>query len=209
MPRCGVTNARLYVFWDKALESGHASLLFQNKLQLKAIIMHRHSASFNVGITRYLLINALYVKSPLFETIRRDPMCHVIRRLQESCTLFELPPPHRRGTPGHPRQYEDKQDQLVDSTGPDGACELVLYGVACEFKMLSKVVKNRKYAAAVRIIISQFEETRSAKQPLFLCTDTTLDLGQALQLFAARFSLKNALWLRYLRMFLLAQCWLR
>jgi hypothetical protein len=226
--RCYVTDAELYMPMDKTLESDRDTLAFENKLQLGALMTHRHADSFEADIVRYQLVDALYVKNPFLEAVRRDPMCHVLGRLQKNRALFELPPEKEPGTPGRPKKYGEKWAWKADFERRAEPCELVLYGKTRKLKVLSKTVKIRKYDDPVLIIISQFADAPKSKPTLFLCTDATLDAKVALQLYAARFSLEEAIkdlrqacgfgtemvrgkcqWLRYVRMFLLAQCWLR
>lgn len=226
--RSYVSDAELYIPMDKALESEKDSLAFETKLELGALMAHRHADSFDPDITRYQLVDALYVKNPFLVAIRRDPNCHVIGRLQKNRALFELPPEKEPGTPGRPKKYGDRWDWKADFERYDGVDEVMLYGKKRKLKVLSKTVKIRQYDDPVRIIISQFVDASRSKPTLFLCTDTTLDATIALQLYAARFSLEEAIkdlrqacgfgtemvrgrcqWLRYVRMFLLAQCWLR
>jgi hypothetical protein len=226
--RCYVTDAELFVPMDEAEESGHDSLAYETKLGLGALMCHRHADSFEPDMVRYQLVDALYVKNPFLEAIRRDPMCHVIGRLQKNRALFELPPPKEPGTPGRARKYGERWDWQAAFEAESTCCELLLYGTSRKLKVLSKRVKIRRYDDEVLVIVSQFADDPRSKPTLFLCTDTSLDAQVALRLYAARFSLEEAIkdlrqatgfgtemvrgrrqWLRYVRMFLLAQCWLR
>lgn len=226
--RCYVTDAELYVPWEQALESGQDTLAYESRLQLGAMMIHRQAESFETDVTRYQLVDALYVKNPFLHAVRRDPNAHVIGRLQVNRALYELPPEKVPGTPGRPKKYGDRWHWKKDFEDQAQTHEVNLYGRKRRIKVLSKTVKIRKFDDPVLVIISQFVDDPKSKPTLFLCTDTGLDGIVALQLYAARFSLEEAIkdlrhvvgfgsemvrgrqqWLRYVRMFLLAQCWLR
>lgn len=97
------------------------------------------------------------------------------------------------GSPGRPKKYRGKWDWQADFKRGAEACDLVLYGSTRTLKIFTKVVKIRNYDDPVRLIVSQFVNQPKTKPTLFLCTDTDLEAGVALRLYAARFSLEEAI----------------
>jgi hypothetical protein len=183
-------DAQLWVPFKRAKESEHDTLPYESKLSLAAMMLDSQRAWLDPETERILLVDALYPKASFFAALSRQPKTYLIGRLANNRAVF-LPPGERiSGQKGRPRIYGARVDWKVQFEAHRRSHELRLYGREVEVELWGMTGRVRGYAHDVRLVVSKLPKS---KPHLFLCTDLSLSDAEIIRLYAARFSIEEAI----------------
>jgi hypothetical protein len=226
--RCFLIDNELYLSESESEEANKDTLPFETRHHLAGLMMERYGHQLQDEEWLYVLCDAWYTKNPFLNWTRKRDRTHIIGRLQLNRVLYELPEPKEPGTPGRPRKYGERWDwsQVFEEEAVE--VEQFHYGQKRRIKYIAKKVRITKFEDSVLVVAARYSDVKNSSPVLFLCTDTDLDPAAVVELYSARFSEEEAIkdmrqvlgwgtervrgkrrWLRYMRMMLLASCWLR
>lgn len=189
--RAHLCDAELWVPLKRSCESGQDTLPYETKAGLLDLMMSRQGEHLDEPLERLLVVDSLYAKAPFLQAMRQQEHTHVLGRLASHRVVFETPPPRPPGKRGAPRKYGDKIDwkkQFAEHAQP---VELPLYGRRVKARLWAMTGRVCKSPHEVRLVVCQLEGVR--KPGLFLCTDPTLEDAEIVELYGARFSIKEAI----------------
>ena len=189
--RTHLCDSELWVPIKRSIEGGHDTLPYESKAALGALMLARQREHLPEQTERLVLADSLYAKAPFLNAVRRDPNTHVLGRLAHNRVVFQTPPPRQAGRPGAPRKYGQQVDWKAEFAQKSKAVELEMYGRRINARVWSMVGRVKKYGQDVLLVVSQLEY--ASKPSLFLCTDTSLEQTQVLELYGARFSIEEAI----------------
>ena len=189
--RTHLSDFKLWVPSKRSTESGHLTLPYESKSALGVLMLKRQRELLAPALERLVLVDSLYAKAPFLNAVRRDARTHVIGRLASNRVVFEPPPQRVAATRGSPRKYGEKVDWKAQFAQHAQHVRLSIYGRQVNARIWAMTGRVRKYAQDVRLMVCQLE--KASKPSLFLCTDATLVDVEILQLYAARFSIEEAI----------------
>jgi len=226
--RCFLVDNELYLSESESEEAGKETLPFETRHHLAGLMVERFGRQLQDEEWLYVLCDAWYTKNPFLNWSLKRARTHIIGRLQLNRVLYHLPEPKEPGTPGRPAKYGNRWDWRESFEGEAVEVEQFHYGQKRRVKYIAKKVLIRKFEAPVLVVAARYSDVKESNPVLFLCTDTDFDPAAVIELYSARFSEEEAIkdmrqvlgwgtervrgkrrWLRYMRMMLLASCWLR
>ena len=189
--RAHLCDFELWVPLKRSVESGQQTLPYETKASLLTLMLQRQREHLGEDPERLVLVDALYAKAPFLNAARRDAKTHVLGRLASNRVVFKSPPPRQPGQRGAPRKYGEKVDWKQAFAQHARPVELHLYGRKVRARVWAMTGRVRKHEEEVRLVVSQLEG--ASKPSLFLCTDTTLQDTEILELYGARFAIEEAI----------------
>ena len=160
----GATSARarlcdfeLWVSLKRSVESGHATLPYETKAGLLALMLQRQREQLEKDAERLVLVDSLYAKAPWLNAARGDAKTHLLGRLARNRVVFKPPPERPPGKRGAARQYGEKVDWKQDFERHAQWVQLRLYGRRVRARVWTMTGRVRKHHQDVRLVASQLE----------------------------------------------------
>lgn len=189
--RTHLSDFELWVPLKRSIESGCATLPYETKSALGALMLMRQREQLPSELERLVLVDSLYAKAPFLNAVRRDAHTHVLGRLASNRVVFEPPPARTPGKRGAPRKYGARVDWKAQFAQHAQTVDLCLYGRQVKAQMWAMTGRVRRHGQDVRLVVCQVE--KASTPSLFLCTDTTLEDVEILRLYGARFSIEETI----------------
>lgn len=189
--RAWVCDAQLWVPWKRSTELGHATLDYESKAGLADLMLRHQRDWIPDSLERLVLVDSLYAKAPFLNAMSSHRLTHVLGRLACNRAVYHTPPAREPGQRGRSRVRGERVDWKAEFEQHKREVVLRLYGRDDKAQVWGMTGRVNGYNHDVRLVVSRLE--RGKKANLFLCTDTSLKDEEILELYAARFSVEEAI----------------